>query len=67
MGSVRDLRTYVATLRDKTTLPGEFLIMAVKKQAERFERFYGIRVETKSDISPRLSGAVGGRGLPDNF
>lgn len=56
--TIRDLRTYAAALKDKTPMPGEFLISAVKKQAQRLGRFYGIEVEVKSDLSAHLSGRL---------
>jgi signal transduction histidine kinase len=56
--TIRDLRDYASKLKDKTAMPGEFLVSAVKNQSERLERFYGIRVEVTSDISPQLQGAV---------
>lgn len=56
--TVRDLRSYATTLKEKTPMAGEFLVAAVQKQAERLERFYGIKVKVKSDISPRLSGRM---------
>jgi signal transduction histidine kinase len=39
-------------------MPGEFLVEAVKNQSERLGRFYGINVDVKSDISPRLQGRL---------
>jgi signal transduction histidine kinase len=56
--TIRDLREYASTLKDKAAMPGEFLVTAVKRQAERLERFYGIRVEVKGVISPRLDGRL---------
>ena len=56
--TIRDLRQYASTLKDKAAMPGEFLVVAVKNQAERLERFYGIKVEVTSDISPRLQGRL---------
>jgi signal transduction histidine kinase len=56
--TIRDLREYASTLKDKAAMPGEFLLTAVKRQAERLERFYGIRVEVKGVISPRLDGRL---------
>jgi signal transduction histidine kinase len=53
--TIRDLRVYAATLREGAPLPGEFLVSAVQRQAERLERFYGIQVEVKSDINGHLS------------
>ncbi|MDH3315360.1 MAG: histidine kinase [Gammaproteobacteria bacterium] len=56
--TIRDLRDYASTLKNKAAMPGEFLVAAVKKQAERLERFYGIRVEVKGAMSPRLQGRL---------
>jgi signal transduction histidine kinase len=56
--TIRDLRDYASTLKDKTAMPGEFLVTAVKRQAERLERFYGMRVEVKGAISPQLQGRL---------
>jgi len=56
--TVRDLRQYASTLKDKAAMPGEFLVTAVKNQSERLGRFYGIQVEVTSDISPRLQGRL---------
>jgi signal transduction histidine kinase len=56
--TIRDLRDYAETLREKTAMPGEFLVAAVKKQSERLGRFYGINVEVTSDISPQLKGRI---------
>jgi signal transduction histidine kinase len=56
--TIRDLRSYTASLKEQTPMPGEFLVAAVKKQAERLGRFYGIAVEVQSDISAHLNGRV---------
>lgn len=56
--TIRDLRDYASTLKDKAAMPGEFLVEAVKKQTERLERFYKIHVEVKSVMSPRLQGRL---------
>ncbi len=56
--TVRDLRNYATTLKENAPLPGSFLVAAVQKQTERLSRFYGIKVEVKSDISPRLKGRL---------
>jgi signal transduction histidine kinase len=56
--TIRDLRDYATTLREKTAMPGDFLVSAVKQQAERYGRFYGIQVEVKSDVSPKLTGRL---------
>lgn len=53
--TIRDLRTYAATLRDKASVPGDFLVSAVNRQAERYRRFYQIDVEVKSHVNGQLS------------
>jgi len=53
--TIRDLREYAANLRDKAPLPGDFLVSAVNKQAERYRRFYGIDVEVKSHVNGQLN------------
>ena len=52
--TIHDLRNYAATLKDNSPMPGEFLIDAMARQAERLRRFYGIEVEIKSEISTKL-------------
>lgn len=56
--TIRDLRGYAETLKEKTAMPGEFLVAAVKRQTERLGRFYGINVEVKSNISSQLKGRI---------
>jgi signal transduction histidine kinase len=56
--TIRDLRDYATTLKEETALPGDFLIAAVKKQADRLGRFYGLEIEVKSDISAPLKGRI---------
>jgi len=56
--TIRDLRNYAATLKDNSPLPGDFLVDAVAKQADRLKRFYGIDVRIKSEISTRLPGRL---------
>jgi signal transduction histidine kinase len=56
--TIRDLRRYAENLKEKTAMPGDFLVAAVKKQTERLGRFYGIDVEVKSDISTQLKGRI---------
>jgi len=56
--TIRDLRDYASKLKDRTAMPGEFLVAAVRKQSERLGRFYGINVEVTSDISPALEGPL---------
>lgn len=56
--TVHDLRNYAATFKEKIPMPGEFLVQAVKHQAERLERFYNVNVELTSHISPLLDGRL---------
>ncbi len=56
--TIRDLRAYAATLKDKKSFPGEALRAAVLEQAERYRRFYGIDVEVKTELSDRLTGRL---------
>jgi signal transduction histidine kinase len=56
--TIRDLRDYATTLKERTPMPGSSLVAAVAKHGERLGRFYGIEVEVTSDISPRLTGRL---------
>lgn len=56
--TIRDLRSYAASLKSQAAMPGEFLVAAVREQGERLARFYGVEVEVKSDISEQLNGRV---------
>ncbi|MGQ0523741.1 MAG: sensor histidine kinase [Betaproteobacteria bacterium] len=56
--TIRDLRHYAETLKEKAAMPGEFLVAAVKRQSERLGRFYGLHVEVTSDISSQLKGRI---------
>lgn len=58
--TVRDLRQYTSSLTEKAAVAGDFLVAAVKKQSEQLGRFYGIDVEVKSDVSPKLRGQLAG-------
>lgn len=58
--TVRDLRHYTSALKEKAAVAGDFLVAAVKKQSEHLGRFYGIDVELKSDLSPKLRGQLAG-------
>ncbi|MEK7993510.1 MAG: histidine kinase [Planctomycetota bacterium] len=58
--TIRDLRNYAATLKEKTSMPGDSLIAAVNEQAERMQRFYGIDVEVGYDLSAQLTGRIAG-------
>lgn len=61
--TIRDLRAYAATLREGSPLPGDFLVSAVQRQADRLERFYGIEVEVKSSINGHLSSRLAAEGF----
>ena len=56
--TIRDLRHYAATFREKAPMSGDFLVSAVNEQVERLKRFYGLTVDVKSEITVRLSGRV---------
>jgi signal transduction histidine kinase len=56
--TIRDLRALASTLREKAPMPGDFLVSAVASQVERYRRFYGLEVDVKSAITPRLNGRV---------
>jgi signal transduction histidine kinase len=56
--TIRDLRSYTTSLKEQTPMPGEFLVSAVKKQAEQLGRFYGIAVDVQCDISAPLNGRI---------
>ena len=60
--TIKDLRRYAKNLRDDRTPTGDSLVAAIKEQADRFKRFYGIEVtvECVSDVpvNSRIAGAV---------
>lgn len=56
--TVHDLRNYKENLREKSQMRGDFLISAVKNQAERMLLFYGIRVEVKGTVDPNIPGRL---------
>ncbi len=56
--TVHDLRNYKENLREKSQMRGDFLISAVKNQAERMLLFYGIRVEVKGAADPNIPGRL---------
>lgn len=56
--TIHDLRSYKDTLREKSLMRGDFLISAIKNQAERLLQFYGIRVEVRGAVEPNLSGQI---------
>ncbi|OGA67904.1 MAG: hypothetical protein A3G81_29875 [Betaproteobacteria bacterium RIFCSPLOWO2_12_FULL_65_14] len=56
--TLRALRDYAETLRERTPMGGEFLVAAVRRQAERLARFYGVEVEGTSKLSAQLQGRL---------
>ena len=60
--TIKDLRRYAKNLRDDRTPTGDSLVSAIKEQADRFKRFYGIEVivECVSEVpvNSRIAGAV---------
>jgi signal transduction histidine kinase len=56
--TIRDLRGYAASLREAASMPGESLVEAIRRQAERLEQFYGVHVDIRAEISPRLDGRM---------
>jgi len=56
--TIRDLRDYTEKLKNNPPIPSDLLVEAVRKQAERLERFYGIRIDLRIDISSQMSGRI---------
>lgn len=56
--TIRDLRDYTATFKDKSSMPAEFLLAAIRKQADRLQRFYSINVRVDTNVSFRFSGRI---------
>jgi len=56
--TIQDLRSYKDTLREKSLMRGDFLHSAIIHQADRLQRFYGIRVEVLGTVDPNLSGRL---------
>lgn len=56
---VGDLRSYVGQLRGRSSLPGDNLINALNRQAQFFNRYYGIRVTVNGYMDAPISGQVG--------
>ena len=52
--ALEDLRGYVARLRDGRGGAGGELVSALRQQAGRYRRFYGVDVEVRSDPSVKL-------------
>jgi signal transduction histidine kinase len=56
--TIRDLRGYATALREKAPMSGNALMAAVREQAERFNRFYGVDVEVQSDPDMQIGAQV---------
>jgi signal transduction histidine kinase len=56
--TIRDLRGYATALREKAPMSGNALMAAVREQAERFNRFYGVEVEVQSDPDMQVGAQV---------
>ncbi len=60
--TIKDLRRYAKNLRDDSAPTGDSLVVAIREQADRFRRFYGIEVavECASEVpvNSRIAGAV---------
>ncbi|MBI3919575.1 MAG: hypothetical protein HY322_21510 [Betaproteobacteria bacterium] len=57
--TIRDLRDYTEKLKNNMiSMPGDLLAEAIRRQAGRLERIYGIRIEVGIEISPQLSGRI---------
>jgi signal transduction histidine kinase len=60
--TIRDLRRYMTTLQEDTTLAGDSLVSAVRDQASHYHRFYGIEVDVRCDtevlVNSQLAGAL---------
>jgi signal transduction histidine kinase len=54
--TVQDLRSYKDTLQEKSMMRGDLLLSAVQHHVDRLLRFYGIHVEVKGMVDPRLTG-----------
>ena len=56
--TIRDLRGYATALREKAPMSGNALMSAVREQADRFNRFYGVEVEVQSDPDMQVGAQV---------
>lgn len=56
--TIRDLRNYAASFREPSSMPGEFLLKAIRDKAERLRRFYGIDVTLDFAIAEHLDGRL---------
>ncbi|WP_420474554.1 sensor histidine kinase [Noviherbaspirillum sp. ST9] len=55
--TIRDLRAYAA-VTGKPSMPGDFLLDAIRTKAERLKRFYGIEVKLDTVMSHQLDGKI---------
>lgn len=56
--TIRDLRDYAASYRSSGAMPEDFLLAAIRKKAERLQRFYGIEVSTEADLKTAIDGRL---------
>ena len=60
--TISDLRRYMTTLQEDTTLAGDSLLSAVRDQASHYHRFYDIEVDVRCDsevlVNSQLAGAI---------
>jgi signal transduction histidine kinase len=61
--TIRDLRRYMTTLQEDTTLAGDSLVSAVRDQASHYHRFYGIEVDVRCEHELMVSSQVAGATL----
>lgn len=61
--TIRDLRRYMTTLQEDTSLAGDSLVLAVRDQASHYHRFYGIEVDVRCDTDLTVSSQVAGAAL----
>lgn len=56
--TIRDLRDYAASFRDRRAIPEDFLLDAMRKKVERLQRFYGIEVMLDATMTSPLDGKL---------
>ena len=61
--TIRDLRRYMTTLQEDTSLAGDSLVLAVRDQASHYHRFYGIEVDVRCATDLTVSSQVAGAAL----
>ena len=47
--TIRDLRGFATGIRERAPISGESLVKAVREQADRFHRYYGVEVQVECD------------------